>query len=68
MANLNTPEILRPGTVRELTDKAKTKLGEESFCISAAKIWNRAPEKVKESKTISEAKRNIKEFCKNMPI
>ena len=59
---------LRPSTIRELTDNAKTKIGEESFCISAAKIWNSAPEKVKESKTIREAKRNIKEFCKNMPV
>ena len=68
VANLNTPEILRPGTVRELSDNANTKLGEKGFCISAARLWNSAPKLIKDSTTLRQAKRNIKDYCKKVPV
>ena len=60
--------MLRPGSMRPLKDNARTKIGENSFCTSAARLWNDAPERIKEAKTIFTAKKMIKEFCKTMPI
>ena len=59
---------LRPGSLRTLKDNARTKIGESSFCTSAAKLWNAEPEKIKEAKTIMAAKKLIKEYCKTMPV
>ena len=40
---------LRPGTTIEFQDATKTKIGEDSFCYSAAKLWNKAPQNTKDS-------------------
>ena len=68
MGGEETNRVMRPGTSRELKDNARTKIGENSFCISAGKLWNQAPQKIKEAATISQAKKLIKEYCKTMPI
>ena len=54
--------------MRELKDNARTKIGEESFGISAARMWNQIPTRIKDAKTLAKAKKEIKEFCKTRPI
>ena len=66
--NANTDRQPRPGTSRQLKDNARTRIGEKSFHISAAKIWNKMPNEIKEAKTLIQAKRLIKETCKTMPV
>ena len=60
--------ILRESSIRTLKDNAKTEIGQNSFCISAAKIWNTVPKEIKEAKTLLSAKKLIKNHCKRFPI
>ena len=59
---------LRPGTRREMVEDSKTKLAKSSFEKDASRIWNQAPEKIKEAKSLFSAKRLIKEHCKQLPV
>ena len=59
---------LRPSSLKEVKDSARTKIGENSFCMSAARMWNSAPAEIKQCSTLTLAKKRIKEFCKTMPI
>ena len=59
----NSDQVVRESSIRELKDNARTEIGERSFCISAAKIWNKIPTEIKCAKTLSCAKRLTKEFC-----
>ena len=58
----------RPGTRRDMMEGGKTQAMSQSFTRDAGRIWNKAPDNVKKAKTILEAKRQIKEFCKTLPI
>ena len=60
--------VLRPTSIRELKDNAKTSIGEKSFCVNAAKIWNNTTSEIKNAKTLNEAKRLIKIYSRTMPI
>ena len=51
---------LRPGSLKEVKDNARTKIGENSFCMSAARLWNKAPQEIKECTTLTQAKKKIK--------
>ena len=42
--------VLRQNTIRELKDNAKTKIGENSFCISGGRLWNKGGRKPKSCK------------------
>ena len=64
----NSDRILRENPKKELRDFAKSRIGEDSFCISASKLWNNASAEIRSAKTINEAKRLIKAYSKNMPI
>ena len=55
-------------TTRELKDYAKTRTGEQSFCINAGKMWSISPLEIRETKTLNTAKRLIKAYSKKMPI
>ena len=46
----------------------RTQIGKHSFAGDATKLWNKAPEQIKNAKTIWSAKRVIKEHCKTLPI
>ena len=49
--NANSDRVLRESFIRVLKDNAKTEIGERSFYISAAKIWNNLPKDIKCAKT-----------------
>ena len=66
--NANSDRVLRESSIRVLNDNAKTEIGERSFYISAAKIWNNLPKDIKCAKTLNCAKRLTKIYCKTMPI
>ena len=40
----------------------------QRFTRDAARIWNRSPEEIKNAKTLMGAKKEIKKFCKTLPI
>ena len=48
--------------------KGKTELRQSSFVNDAAKNWNSAPNNIKQSKSLSCAKREIKKFVLTLPI
>ena len=60
----NLERTSRPSTERIFNENSKSKIGEPSFCTIAAKIWNLAPQEVRDAKTIFESKRLIKKYCK----
>ena len=66
--NANSDRVLRESSIRALKDNAKTEVGERSFCINAAKIWNNIPNDIKCAKTLKQAKLLTKIYCKSMPI
>ena len=68
ISNNNSNRTLRTIPSRELQDNAKTRIGESSFCIDGAKLWNKAPQEIRESTTLNEAKRIVKIYGKKMPI
>ena len=60
--------VLRPSTVRNWNQDARSRAAEESFSRNAAKLWNSAPQIIKDSKSIYSAKIEIKKYCKTWPI
>ena len=59
---------MRPNTSRIWNQDARTMAEKESFSRNAAKIWNMAPEELKNIKTKYSAKKAINEFCKTLPL
>ena len=59
---------LRPKTDRIFCDTARLQISNSSFNIDAARLWNNVPVNVRTSLTVVEAKRAIKNFCKNLPV
>ena len=58
----------RAATIGRPCDVGRTKLT-QSTCISdAIKLWNEAPVEITESKTLYQAKREIKKFAKTLPV
>jgi hypothetical protein len=60
-------------TTRSLTRGHLTEVGrstgaKKSFTCDAAKVWNNAPDKIRTSKTLTRAKKAIREHCKSLPI
>ena len=61
--NLRT---MRPNTTVVWKDTAKTKAASESISIDSARLWNRAPDEVKNAHTLGAAKKAIKKHCKTL--
>ena len=59
---------LRPRLNRIFNDSAKRRVAQSSFHIDAARIWNGAPMEIRDSITLSEAKKQIKKYCKSLPV
>ena len=59
---------VRTGTRREMEEGGRLKIAQDSFTRDAGKLWNSAPNSIREAKSISGAKKAIKEYCKTLPI
>ena len=64
----NLRHDLRPKNEKTFNDISRLGVSQSSFNIDAAKIWNAAPIEIRNSISISEAKRHIKSFVKTLPI
>ena len=60
--------VLRPTSVRLWNQDARSNAAKESFSRNAAKLWNAAPENIKNAKSLNMAKKEIKNHCKRLPI
>ena len=49
-------------------EKGTAKLQMDSFVGDATRLWNRAPRGIKNAKTMISAKKEIKLYCKSLPI
>ncbi len=52
----------------DLTEVERSTKAKKSFTCDAAKLWNKAPEKIRTSKTLRIAKKAIREYCKSLSI
>ena len=59
---------LRADTIRDLEEGGRLKSTLASFTRDAGHIWNQAPKCIKEAKTLSKVKADIKKYCKTLPI
>ena len=68
--NVNTNIYMssRASTRGDLIVKGKTELRQSSFVNDAAKNWNTAPINITQSKSLSNAKREIKKFAQTLPL
>jgi hypothetical protein len=57
----------RSVTRGDLTEVGRSTREKKIMC-DAAKVWNKAPEKIRISKTLTTAKKAIREHCKSLPI
>ena len=60
--------ISRASSRGDLVIKGKTELRQSAFVNDAAKTWNNAPNAIKLNKSLSGAKREIKQFVLTLPI
>ncbi len=48
----------------DLTEVGRSTKAKKSFTCDAAKVWNKAPDKIRTSKTLTTAKKAIRDHCK----
>ena len=65
---LPTARELRPTSTRIWKEDGKSCAASESFTRNTAKVWNQAPISIKNSATLTIAKKQIKKYCKTMPV
>ena len=46
----------------------RTTLGKNSFVADGPKLWNNAPESITKAATLWKAKKEIKLYCKTLPV
>ena len=63
----NTSQLLRPKSNRVFNDSSKLRVSKSSFSIDAARVWNTAPNQIRNAPTLAEAKRLIKQYAKSLP-
>ena len=66
--NTESTREVRLGTRREMEDGGRTKVLRESFTRDAGRLWKQAPMSIKASTTMEATKREIKTYCKTLPI
>ena len=59
---------VRLGTRRQFVENTRLKVSKMSFVFDAAKLWNGAPQTIKECKKLGSAKQEIKNYCMTLPI
>ena len=64
----DTDSNLRPASTRIWNQDARSSAAKESFSRNAAKIWNNAPENIKNALNLKSAKKQIAKHCKSLPI
>ena len=64
----DTDRVLRPMSIKNWNDFAKTKAASESIGIECAKLWNNAPQDIKSAPTMGIAKSAIKKYCKTFEL
>ena len=64
----NSTQVTRGVATGEIRENAKTKLSQSSFMGDVPKVWNKAPMNLKQSKTLSSVKKEIKTYVKSLPI
>ena len=62
-ANMSDREV-RNGTRVQFDEYARLKVSRSSFVYDAAKLWNQAPQQIKDCKSLLSAKRTIKAYCR----
>ena len=60
--------VVRPNTIRQWKENGKNTTATDSFTRSSAKIWNQAPQNIKDSLSLTMAKKAIKTYCLSLPI
>jgi hypothetical protein len=55
-------------TPGDLTEAGRSTRAKKSFICDAAKVCNKATEKIRTSKILTTAKKAIREHCKSLPI
>ena len=63
-----TERELRPSSVKLWKDDAKSVAAKVSFSRDTAKLWNNASEGIKNAISLNTAKKEIKSFCRLLPL
>ena len=64
----NADRELRPTSIKEWKDHAKSKVVCESHCLDTAKLWNNATQEIKNASTLGIVKSAIKIFARTLEI
>ena len=59
---------LKSSNKPDLIIKGKSKTQEQTFYNDAARVWNAAPNNIRDCKTIVAVKKHIKTFVKTLPV
>ena len=65
---LDLERSVRSTTTKKWKDFAVSKATRESISIDCAKLWNNAPEVIKNTPTLTGARREIKKFCRLLEV
>ena len=60
--------ITRATSANIVPETARTTLAQNTFNNDAKKLWNKAPEDIKNAKSLSSAKKAIKKYVTTLPI
>jgi hypothetical protein len=66
--NLEEGMESRSGTRGDMTESGGSARAKKSFTIDAAKVWNKASQKIRTAKSLAMAKKAIRAHCKSLPI
>ena len=58
----------RSSSQEDLTEMGESTRAKKSFTINAAKLQNKASEKIRRAKTLATIKKSIRAHCKTQPI
>ena len=64
----NGPHSLRHQENRIFKDNCRLQKSKMSFNLDAARLWNAAPQSIKNSRTSYEAKKHILSYVKSLPL
>ena len=65
---LDTDRAIKPSSIKIWKDDAKTLAAKMSFSRDAERLWNSAPEQIKNASTLNIAKKEIKNYCNTLTL